>query len=230
MKYRRYKGNDHSPVDQANAESSEREGVIKYHLEFKQQKIACELPIAQLDQWRHVLFNLELIGQSPERYGGLGYGNISCRIKPNAPAFLITGSQTGGHPFLQKQHFAVVTCCDASLNHLQAYGECIPSSEAMTHGTLYEQSASVGAVVHVHSPLIWQLSDQLGLLATPLDVPYGTPAMAAAVTKVYQEISQHALPPVFVMKGHADGVVSFGANVGAAVMALLDIYNRAVLK
>ncbi len=208
----------------------EQEGVIKFCLEYIKKPIPSTISIELLDRWRHVLYNLELIGQQPDRYEGLGYGNISCRLKPSDDAYLISGSQTGHLAYLKREHLSVVTYCDPEKNTLKAYGECIPSSESLTHGVLYQSQAGIGAVVHVHCPLIWQQVDFLNLPATSSDIPYGTPEMAKAVVNVAQEIANHALPPVFVMKGHVDGVVSFGSDFASAVMALLDIYNQAVLK
>jgi L-ribulose-5-phosphate 4-epimerase len=207
----------------------EKEGVIKYRLEFDKRVIPDDIDITSLDQWRHVLFNLALIGQDTARYGGLGFGNISCRIPRMSSSFLISGSQTGHLPYLERDHCAVVTVCEPEINRIKGYGECTPSSESLTHGVLYSAQKEIGAVVHVHSPLIWQQSDSLNMPATPQNIPYGTPEMAKAVDGVCLEIAQQSYSPVFVMKGHVDGVVSYGADLESAVMALLDVYHRALL-
>jgi len=217
-----------------NGSHQEQEGVIKYLLEFDRQAIPDDISIAFLDQWRHMLFNLALIGQDPTRYGGLGFGNISCRIQGQERAFLISGSQTGHRPYLDREHYAVVTEYCPENNHLKAYGQCAPSSESLTHGVLYGAQKTgvqkaVGAVVHVHCPLIWLHSEQLNLPATPQNIPYGTPEMAKAVDRLCHKITQNAHAPVFVMKGHVDGVVSYGADLESAVMALLNVYHRALL-
>ena len=226
---------------------SEQEGVIKYHLSFMQQPISSHIPITPLDKWRHVLFNLAQIGQDSNRYGGLGFGNISNRIpqstirsvtettnlppkKHSENSFLISGSQTGHLPYLKREHYSVVTHCDPELNKLSAYGNTKPSSESMTHGVLYHQHPSIGAVVHVHSPIIWNLADQLTLPATESDVRYGTPDMAKAVEGIANDITANSIEPVFVMKGHVDGVISFGPDLLTAVSSLLGVYHRAVMK
>ena len=87
---------------------------------------------------------------------------------------------------------------------------------------------AVGAVVHVHCPLIWLHSEQLEMPATPQNIPYGTPEMARAVDRLCHEITQNEQAPVFVMKGHVDGVVSYGADLESAVMALLNVYHQAL--
>ncbi|UZE97391.1 class II aldolase/adducin family protein [Alkalimarinus alittae] len=224
-------------------EGHEREGVIKYKLLFNQQPIPSCMPVELLDMWRHVLFNLKLVGQDPQRYGGLGFGNISTRVPTEAAcllaekthqniknAFLISGSQTGHLPYLSSEHCAVVTRCFPKLNHLIALGECKPSSESLTHGVLYNEFPSVGAVVHVHSPLIWRLAERLSLPTTCADIPYGTTDMAAAVVSVANDISAKSIAPVFAMKGHRDGIVSFGPDLASAISTLLSVYHQSVMK
>lgn len=211
-----------------NDSHQEQEGVIKYHLGFDKRVIPDDISITSLDQWRHVLFNLALIGQDPTRYGGLGFGNISCRIPSQDGSFLISGSQTGHLPYLERDHCAVVTACEPEINRIKGYGECTPSSESLTHGVLYSAQKEIGAVVHVHSPLIWHKSDLLKLPATPQSILYGTPEMAKVVDGLCLEIAQQSYNRVFVMKGHVDGVVSYGADLESAVMALLDVYHRAL--
>lgn len=210
---------------------NEQEGVIKYKLSFVHQPISSCISISQLDKWRHVLFNLALIGQDPKRYGGLGFGNISNRISQSAEnAFLISGTQTGHLPYLTRKHYSVITHCDPALNQLTAYGETKPSSESLTHGVLYNEIPSIGAVVHVHSPTIWNLVDQLALPATEPQIPYGTPDMASAVLNIAEDISASAIEPVFAMKGHVDGVVAFGPDLLSAVTSILGVYHKAVMK
>lgn len=224
----------------------EQEGVIKYQLSFFHKSISPRISVATLDKWRHVLFNLALIGQDPKRYNGLGFGNISNRISSSIShpfinngdlsshcaenAFLISGSQTGHLAYLKPEHYSVVTHCDPLLNQLCAYGDIKPSSESLTHGALYNQIPSIGAVVHVHSPTIWNLTDQLALPAIASDITYGTPDMANAVVSIAEEISANAIEPVFAMRGHVDGVVSFGPDLLSAVTSLLGVYHSAVMK
>ncbi len=225
----------------------EQEGVIKYDLSFVNRPISSSINIAPLDKWRHVLFNLALIGQDPERYGGLGFGNLSNRLPCSITgletddsylnsqhlsenSFLISGSQTGHLPYLMRKHYSVVTHCSPSLNQLTAYGGTQPSSESLTHGVLYNELPSIGAVVHVHSPIIWNLVDALALPATEPCIRYGTPDMAKAVVDIANDISANAIEPVFVMKGHVDGVVSFGPDLLSAVTSLLGVYHAAIMK
>jgi len=203
----------------------EREGVIKYSLDFKGQ--ALNLPdktLAALNICRTAMIQQALLGQDARRYAGYGFGNISLRCTPSSSAFYISGTQTGHETKLSKTHLAYVTGIDIEQNTLIAQGETEPSSEGMTHGVLYRQSEQIQAVVHVHSPDIWQHADALNLPSTPETIPYGTPEMARAVQQLCSRLMLHKpyLPIVFVMKGHKDGVVAAGASLAQCTKILLE--------
>ena len=70
----------------------EREGVIKYSLEFTDGVVAETASLSVLDAWRSIFKDTGLLGEDPGRYGGYGFGNLSVRTDRG---FLITGSQTG---------------------------------------------------------------------------------------------------------------------------------------
>ncbi|MBU2825924.1 class II aldolase/adducin family protein, partial [Acidithiobacillus ferrooxidans] len=58
-----------------------QEGVIKFQLDWHAGPvIACALQ-ATLGHWRDVLHAHGLIGADPARYGGIGFGNVSCRCR-----------------------------------------------------------------------------------------------------------------------------------------------------
>lgn len=202
------------------------EGVIQYHLDFSPQALADDFLLDKLNACRTWLFAQGLIGQDAQRYAGLGYGNVSQRVvlagKPNA--FLITGSQTGHLPVLDRQHYALVTACDPAQNQLQAIGETPPSSEAMTHAVLYQTLPQVHAVIHVHSPNLWQNAQQQGLPVTPKTVAYGTPEMAAAVRHILLDNSAMQVG-LLAMLGHEDGIVAWGTTLADAEVRLMQLIN-----
>ncbi|ARU57650.1 ribulose-5-phosphate 4-epimerase-like epimerase or aldolase [Oleiphilus messinensis] len=211
------------------ARNSEQEGVIKYDLEFRSTKITepdFEPKLQVLNRWRSVLWRLGLVGQDPLRYGGLGFGNISIRIRGDA--FLVSGSQTGHLSFLSTCDCAFVRDFDLARNSLIAEGECRPSSEALSHGALYDLHEGIGAVVHVHSPEIWQGFEQIGLRFTSETIPYGTPEMAFALQTEANALLKMSSSGVVVMRGHHDGVISFGRDLEDATMVLLSAHARAV--
>jgi len=72
------------------------EGVIKFHLDFREGPAPAERLLLELNAWRARFLELGLIGQDPERYEGYGFGNLSRRLPGQGEnAFLISGTQTG---------------------------------------------------------------------------------------------------------------------------------------
>lgn len=204
----------------------EQEGVSKFDLHFSPGAPPRLSWIESLNAWRTRLHELKLIGQDSERYGGVGFGNVSGRVPAGARGlFLVSGTQTGRLPVLGAQHYSVVTRADVAANRLEAEGPVAPSSESLTHAMLYALDARVGCVLHVHSPEIWRAAARLGLPATPADAPYGTPAMAEAVGRLQR--AGRLRGGVFVMAGHEDGVVAVGDSPEAAGGALVSILERA---
>ena len=200
---------------------NEQEGVVKYRLAHKNQPLAADIDLCGLNAWRSVLYRLQLIGQITERYAGLGFGNISRRLVPDSPAFVITGTQTGHLPSLSTHDFALIECASPSDNFIQSRGLSQPSSEALTHACVYQQQRSIQAVIHVHCPEIWQLSHALGLACTAADVPYGTPEMADAVAGLFG-CGQLQTRGLFSMLGHEDGIVAFAATLAEAANLVIE--------
>lgn len=208
-----------------------REGVIKFELWYIQTPPLPDDALREVNAWRRMLFLNRLIGQDPERYGGYGFGNISRRLDPfeappHARRFVITGSQTGGLPHLTGAHYALVRESHPDQNLIAAEGPILPSSESLTHGTLYALDADLRYVMHVHSPELWRHAAALGLPVTRPDVPYGSPEMSDEVRRLFHEtdVVQHRL---FAMGGHEDGLVSFGRTAEEAGTVLLTYLARA---
>ena len=120
----------------AKAQES-NEGVIKFHLDFREGPSPQKNLLRELNFWRSKFRDLGLIGQDPERYEGYGFGNLSRRLPGQREnAFLISGTQTGHLDALQANHYAAVLQCSPAKNQLQATGQIKPSSEALSHGIL----------------------------------------------------------------------------------------------
>ncbi len=134
---------------------AETEGVIKYRLDFTRGPASPRSLIDSINAWRRILYQLELVGSDPNRYGGLGFGNVSRRVRAGEPAFVISGTQTGHLPALGPAHYCLVSHCDPHCNAVTAQGPIRPSSEALTHGALYDADPGIQCVLHVHSPDIW---------------------------------------------------------------------------
>lgn len=212
-------------VDEVD-EMAPREGVIQFELDFCSDTwMASGANFRELDAWRTLCHRLGLLGQSADRYQGLGFGNVSCR--QNRHGFVISGSQTGQAEVLGPDGYALVTDFDVMANRVTARGPVRPSSESLTHGAVYSLHRNIDAVLHVHSPLLWSRAGTLSLPGTPADVAYGTPAMATAVAALYRA-EGWSDQGLFVMAGHTDGVLAFGPNTGVAGSLLLVALAQAM--
>ncbi|MGR9053621.1 MAG: class II aldolase/adducin family protein [Gammaproteobacteria bacterium] len=205
----------------------EREGVIKYDLVHSYAAIVDITPARDINAWRTIFFRLGLIGRDPNRYEGLGFGNISVRIDDTDGRFLITGTQTGHLSELHREHFCMVDSIDFTGNRIHSHGESKPSSEALTHACIYQKVKSVGAVIHVHSPEIWHNARTLELPCTDRSISYGSKEMAAAVEKLFDS-EQCGVPGAFAMLGHVDGVVAVGPSLEQAAWTLVKLLTWAV--
>jgi ribulose-5-phosphate 4-epimerase/fuculose-1-phosphate aldolase len=207
---------------------SEREGVIKYHLEHRQERLTDDINIEQLNGWRALLYRLKLIGSLPDKYDGLGFGNISRRLAPDSDQFVITGTQTGHLPLLSLNDYALIQSASPQHNSIKSCGLRPPSSEALTHAVIYQHDQSIQSVFHVHSPDLWLHTEQLRLPHTAADIPYGTPQMAEAVINLFNA-GALGEKKIFSMLGHEDGVVAFGVSVASAANCLLSELAQAII-
>lgn len=206
---------------------AEQEGVIKYRLFHRDNDLPEVIDFATINAWRWLLFKLDLIGQHPGKYAGLGYGNLSQRVLPDQPTFVISGTQTGHFEHLGRHHFAMVDDADPQQNSLHSSGPIRPSSEALTHAGIYQCLPHVNAVIHVHCPVLWRHAATLGLPCTASEIAYGTVEMAIAVEHLLND-DQLTQTGLFCMLGHQDGVVSIGEDLATAVQRLLTQLTRAV--
>ncbi|PID42720.1 MAG: aldolase [Proteobacteria bacterium] len=217
--------------------SDSQEGVIKYQLDFRQEKLPETIRLDQLELCRSKLIRLGMLGQDDARYEGYGFGNISARYTsvidpanplpanrlPGSPdAFLITGSQTGHLDSLSCDEYVLVEHFDENANSLRACGMVKPSSESLSHGVVYRTKAEVNAVIHVHDPELWSNAEALQFPVIPSNIPYGTVEMAKAIAGLLLTLYSNRNAGVFVMAGHEDGVIAFGPDVPAAMALLAD--------
>jgi len=209
---------------------TEIEGVIKYQLDHLNEAFEASFSVSEINAWRSLLFKLQLIGQVKDRYEGYGFGNISQRTNqstPGAVQFIISGTQTGGITNLSRQHYCLVKNANPYKNSITSIGETKPSSEALTHASVYQHDKKIQAVIHVHSPEIWNNTDQLKLAHTSADIAYGTPEMANEVARLMQ--TDHLKSEkVFSMLGHKDGVIAFSDSLEDAAILLLKHYAKAI--
>ena len=100
-------------------------GYVKFNCHWIKSNPINEEQIYELNVWRDKLFRLVLIGVYPN---GIGYGNISVRLKGNN--FLITGTSTGQFPILNVEHYTQVISYSFSENIITSRGPIKASSES----------------------------------------------------------------------------------------------------
>lgn len=195
------------------------DGYIKYRSERRDGTVAPSASLDELNCARTSLFDLNLIGVYPN---GVGFGNLSVRTQGRL--FVVTASATGGMRTLSNEHYCLVEEFSTIENRVRSVGHLPASSEAMTHGAIYAAHAAVQCVMHVHSRTLFDHWMSSGKLSTQADIPYGTPAMAQAVSALV--VAQPGLPVLFAMAGHDEGMVAYGADVATPLNLLLNELDR----
>ena len=191
------------------------DGVIKFHIEHQTQVLPEFEAYFELETLRSRLFAMGLIGETSD---GTGYGNISMRAGQHS--FFITATQTGKHAALAQEQYAYVHNYDFEKFTVYSQGAKKPSSEALSHAMIYDIHPDIQAVIHVHSAPLWQMMIQENYLATTAE--YGTTAMVYEIARLHDNHNpfEHN---AFVMKGHEDGVITFGRTTAEAELKLLQI-------
>ncbi|HXH29750.1 MAG TPA: class II aldolase/adducin family protein [Bacteriovoracaceae bacterium] len=174
--------------------------------------------VIALEKWRALFFKLALIGEYPNE--NIGYGNLSSRLVKKS--FIITGSQTGHLPHLQAHHYTKVIECDLKKGSVTAEGLIPPSSESLTHYGIYEANSAIQYVFHVHHQKMWELLKNGHDDFIADTVAYGTQEMAEAALSLLSTKSSG----IFVMKGHEDGIVSYGTTADEAGKHILELYRK----
>lgn len=209
---------------------TETEGVIKYNVNHIDKAIDPNILLSEINAWRTVLFKLQLIGQCTDRYEGYGFGNISQRIPSSegkSDQFLISGTQTGGISELSSRHYCQVLHANPHENQLNSLGLYKPSSEALTHASVFQQDNRIQAVIHVHSPEIWNNTAKLKLPCTAANIAYGTPEMATEVAQLLKS-EQLKQKKIFSMLGHIDGIIAYADNMEKAAQIIIKYYAQAI--
>jgi len=203
---------------------AETEGVIKFNLTFRTERVV-GVDVVELSAWRTVLKDLGLLGQVPGRYDGYGFGNISQRC---SGGFVISGTQTGELDAVTLDDYAFCETWDLQRNAVDAQGAVKPSSESLSHASIYNVHESVTCALHAHSPDIWRNSVELGIAVTDESVAYGTPEMAKEVRRLITDMGS---PGIFSMGGHEDGIFTFGRSlVDAGQLMVRELVRARALR
>jgi len=167
--------------------------------------------IAKLNSLRRNLHKNGLICQNPR---GIGYGNASQRVGKNK--FIITKTQTGGKPRLTSNDYITIVETHPKESRVVAKGpgtEIGPSSEAITHGVIYNMDNGDGKIrfiAHVHG-IIHKHSKELGIPTIKENVKYGSYDLTKSIKRLFKNNPAVRELCIFSMgKGHDGGIIAFG--------------------
>lgn len=195
------------------------DGVIKFKYKLSKSGPLDREDYIELEKWRVILYKLSMIGHYQTE--NVGYGNLSLR-GATPQNFVITGTQTGIHPNLDGYYYTRVIDCDLKKNSCEVKGPIAPSSESLTHYSIYKANLNIKVIFHIHHQDLWNFMIKNGELSTHENTPYGTIAMADEVAEKVQGLDRGML----VMKGHQDGIIGFGASSEEAGQEILTMYKR----
>ena len=191
------------------------DGVIKYSIEHQNTNTPLFSGYEQLEALRTRLFTLGLIGEKD----GIGYGNISMRHE-GSKSFFITATQTGRKHTLSHEYYTYISDYDFSTFKVISQGSHKPSSEALSHAMIYAIDDCITTVIHIHSLALWEFMKNKNYLATTAE--YGTAEMAEEIAGLYDNLDPMK-NNTFVMKGHDEGIMTFGRSVEEAELVLYTI-------
>lgn len=196
------------------------EGVIKFKFNLKVAPSIEEKLYIKIEKWRAILFKMSLIGEYPREK--VGYGNLSTKIDQLTNQFIITGTQTGKYPHLNGSQYTKITKCDPKKMTIDAIGPIAPSSETITHYSIYENCPQVGVVFHVHNKELWNFMLKNDFDKTPEHIDYGTKEMAESVKACIAGKSCG----IFAMAGHNEGIISYGTSAEEAGKIILETLKK----
>ncbi len=197
------------------------EGVIKFNCHWRQSgPVISDEQYEIINYWREILYNMELIGAYEN---GVGFGNISMRIR-DGNQFVITGSSTGEITELEPWHYVKVCSFNIEDNAVQCIGPLKASSESLTHAAIYSADPGVNAVIHVHSPDLWnELIYEVPTTNPGMD--YGTPGLAKDILRLFGE-SDVIEKRIIVMAGDRAGILTFGHDMDEAANVLMRYLKK----
>ena len=196
------------------------EGYIKFNLRWEEYGPLIPASVVKaLNSWRDIMRTLEMLGATED---GIGFGNLSARFR-DTNQFYITGTATGKHQKLGREHFCLVTDYNFRENRLSCTGPVRASAESMTHAAIYEADREVGAVFHIHHQTLWK-SMLNKVPTTPDNAEYGSPEMALALLDMVKQ-KKTRKQRIAVMHGHENGIMIWGRSPDDAGEYMLSYYN-----
>jgi len=171
-------------------------------IKFNNIKISKSIPshkqLCELKKWCAVFHDRNF---APPYPGGSS-GNLSIRVEPGKPEFIITGTATSLKEDMPNSDFVIIEKCNAENNRAYSHGVKEPSSETLLHDAIYKARPEINAVFHGHSPEILEMANFLGIPATEHELPYGTTEVADSVIAILKDYN------FVIIKNH--GFISLG--------------------
>ncbi len=198
------------------------DGIIKYSIEHQTTSTPPFSGYVQLEALRTRLFTLGLIGEKD----GIGYGNLSMRHE-GSKSFFITATQTGRRQMLSREYYTYISDYDFSTFKVISQGTHKPSSEALSHAMIYAIDDKITTVIHIHSLALWKFMKTKDYFFTTAE--YGTAEMVEEIVGLYDNFDP-MMHNAFVMKGHEEGIITFGRSVEEAELALYTIMQAYLRK
>ncbi len=198
------------------------DGIIKYSIEHQTTSTPPFSGYVQLEALRTRLFTLGLIGEKD----GIGYGNLSMRHE-GSKSFFITATQTGRRQMLSREYYTYISDYDFSTFKVISQGTHKPSSEALSHAMIYAIDERITTVIHIHSLALWKFMKTKDYFFTTAE--YGTAEMVEEIVGLYDNFDP-MMHNAFVMKGHEEGIITFGRSMEEAELALYTIMQAYLRK
>ena len=191
------------------------DGIIKYSIDHQTAATPLFSGYDELEALRKRLFALGLIGEKE----GIGYGNLSMRLE-GSKSFFVTATQTGNMQSLTREYYTYIGDYEFDTFKVISQGAYKPSSEALSHAMIYAIDERITAVIHIHSLALWRYMKAQDTLATT--AAYGTAEMVEEIRELYNTLDP-LTNNAFVMKGHKEGIITFGRSVEEAELILYNI-------
>lgn len=193
------------------------DGIIKYRCHWDRSLAIEKFNLDSIIYWRDKAFDLGYIGIYEN---GIGFGNISRR---EDDGFLVSGSATGNLIKTTFENYALVNKWDIKKNQLWCSGAVQASSESLTHAIIYDTLPMVNSILHIHNAELWEKYYSI-LPSTAKEIEYGTPEMALAIQELI--LKSGSSTGIFLMKGHEEGLISFGSNFDQVFESLEELVIR----
>ncbi len=198
------------------------EGYTKFTAHLTEGDLPASPALCRLNEVRTELHDLGLVGVLPD---GIGYGNVSIRLN-ESKNFVISGTATGAKRELALTDYCMVDSFDGRQNEVFCTGRIQASSESMSHGSVYQANPAIHCVIHIHHQAVFRFMLANGYLRTSEQAAYGTPEIAEETVRLVRDAG--AAQGIFVMVGHQDGVIAYGADIEPVRRLLLEVYHKAI--